>query len=88
MCRFVFYRGAPIRLSSLLTEPAHSIIHQSYHSKERAEPLNGDAGLEQSESLKPGTRRSQPLYRCAYPCGNAGYAGEPAQLPPLFVGPI
>jgi len=42
MCRFVFYRGAPIRLSSLLTEPAHSIIHQSYHSKERAEPLNGD----------------------------------------------
>ncbi len=42
MCRFVFYRGAPIRLSSLLTEPAHSIIHQSYRSKERAEPLNGD----------------------------------------------
>ena len=42
MCRFVFYRGAPIRLSSLLTEPVHSIIHQSYRSKERAEPLNGD----------------------------------------------
>ena len=42
MCRFVFYRGAPIRLSSLITEPAHSIIHQSYHSKERDEPLNGD----------------------------------------------
>lgn len=42
MCRFVFYRGAPIRLSSLITEPAHSIIHQSYNSKERAEPLNGD----------------------------------------------
>lgn len=42
MCRFVFYRGAPIRLSSLITEPVHSIIHQSYHSKERDEPLNGD----------------------------------------------
>jgi ergothioneine biosynthesis protein EgtC len=42
MCRFVFYRGAPISLSSLVTEPAHSIIHQSYHSKEREEPLNGD----------------------------------------------
>ena len=42
MCRFVFYRGDAIRLSSLLTEPAHSIIHQSYHSKERDEPLNGD----------------------------------------------
>ena len=42
MCRFVFYRGTPIRLSALITEPAHSIIHQSYHSKEREEPLNGD----------------------------------------------
>ena len=42
MCRFVFYRGAPIQLSSLVTEPVHSIIHQSYHSNERAEPLNGD----------------------------------------------
>jgi len=42
MCRFVFYRGAPIRLSSLVTEPAHSIIHQSYRSREREEPLNGD----------------------------------------------
>ncbi len=42
MCRFVYYRGAAIRLSSLITEPVHSIIHQSYHSKEREEPLNGD----------------------------------------------
>ena len=42
MCRFVFYRGDPIRLSSLITEPVHSIIRQSYHSKEREEPLNGD----------------------------------------------
>ena len=42
MCRFVFYRGAPIRLSSLITEPTHSIIHQSYRSQEREEPLNGD----------------------------------------------
>ncbi len=42
MCRFVFYSGAPSRLSSLLTEPTHSIIHQSYQSKEREEPLNGD----------------------------------------------
>lgn len=42
MCRFVFYRGVSIRLSSLVTEPTHSIIHQSYRSKEREEPLNGD----------------------------------------------
>ena len=42
MCRLVFYKGTSIPLSSLLTEPRHSIIHQSYHSKEREEPLNGD----------------------------------------------
>lgn len=42
MCRLVFYRGAPIRISSLLTEPDHSIIHQSYRAREREEPLNGD----------------------------------------------
>jgi len=42
MCRFVFYKGDPITLSSLITEPEHSIIHQSYQSLERKEPLNGD----------------------------------------------
>lgn len=57
MCRFVYYRGEPIKLSALITEPAHSIIHQSYHSKEREEPLNGDgfgiAWYAPSESDKP-----------------------------------
>ena len=42
MCRLVFYRGAPISMSSLITEPTHSVIRQSYRSKEREEPLNGD----------------------------------------------
>lgn len=42
MCRFAMYLGPPIRLSKLVTEPANSIIHQSYDAKERAEPLNGD----------------------------------------------
>ncbi len=42
MCRFVYYQGEPIRLGELLTEPAHSLIHQSWHSHERTEPLNGD----------------------------------------------
>lgn len=42
MCRFVLYVGPPITLSSLITEPEHSIIRQSYESRERAEPLNGD----------------------------------------------
>jgi len=42
MCRFVVYLGNPIHLSSLTTEPENSLIHQSYDSRERAEPLNGD----------------------------------------------
>lgn len=29
-------------MSQLVTEPAHSLIHQSHHSLERPEPLNGD----------------------------------------------
>lgn len=42
MCRFLYYQGAAIHLSELLTEPEHSLIHQSFHSHERDEPLNGD----------------------------------------------
>ncbi|TFG64224.1 MAG: class II glutamine amidotransferase, partial [Gemmatimonadales bacterium] len=42
MCRFVVYIGEEIRISSLITEPVNSIIHQSFHSHERDEPLNGD----------------------------------------------
>ena len=42
MCRFTFYRGEPLALAQLITEPNHSLIHQSYQSREREEPLNGD----------------------------------------------
>jgi predicted glutamine amidotransferase len=42
MCRFTLYTGPPIALSTLLTEPSHSLIRQSYHCEERDEPLNGD----------------------------------------------
>ena len=42
MCRFTFYLGESIPLSQLVTEPVHSLIHQSFHSDEREEPLNGD----------------------------------------------
>jgi predicted glutamine amidotransferase len=42
MCRFTLYLGPPIRLRSLLIEPTHSLIQQSYRARERAEPLNGD----------------------------------------------
>jgi predicted glutamine amidotransferase len=42
MCRFVLYLGSDITVSSLITEPSHSLIRQSFMSREREEPLNGD----------------------------------------------
>jgi ergothioneine biosynthesis protein EgtC len=42
MCRFITYAGAPILLADLLYRPVNSLIMQSYHARERAEPLNGD----------------------------------------------
>ncbi|MEM1205302.1 MAG: class II glutamine amidotransferase [Acidobacteriota bacterium] len=42
MCRFALYLGEEITLSSMVTEPEHSILRQSYRSREREEPLNGD----------------------------------------------
>ncbi len=42
MCRFTLYLGPSIALSSLITEPTHSLIRQSFESTEREEPLNGD----------------------------------------------
>lgn len=42
MCRFVLYVGPEITVSSLVTEPSHSLIRQSFMSQEREEPLNGD----------------------------------------------
>jgi predicted glutamine amidotransferase len=36
------YLGSEITLNSLIIEPDHSIINQSFQSKERKEPLNGD----------------------------------------------
>ena len=42
MCRFTLYLGPPVRLSTLLTDPEHSLIRQSYQAEERSEPLNGD----------------------------------------------
>ena len=42
MCRFTLYLGPPVRLATLLIDPSHSLIRQSFESEERAEPLNGD----------------------------------------------
>ena len=42
MCRFALYLGTPVTVGALVTEPSNSIIHQSFDSHERREPLNGD----------------------------------------------
>lgn len=42
MCRFALYHGPALRLSMLLTDPVNSIIHQSFHSRDQDDPLNGD----------------------------------------------
>ncbi len=42
MCRFAIYLGNEIAVRTLVTEPKNSIIHQSFHSHEYVEPLNGD----------------------------------------------
>ncbi len=42
MCRFTLYLGPPVVLDTLLIQPRHSLIRQSYHSTERSEPMNAD----------------------------------------------
>ncbi len=42
MCRFALYLGREIPISSLITDPANSMIHQSFSSHEQESPLNGD----------------------------------------------
>ena len=43
MCRFLCYIGSEeILLEDLLYRPKNSLILQSYHARERKEPLNGD----------------------------------------------
>ena len=65
MCRFALYLGTEIPISALITEPANSLIHQSFHSHERDEPLNGDGfGL----AWYPAIRSSDPaIFRSTTP---------------------
>lgn len=62
MCRFILYQGEPLQLSSLITAPKNSLIHQSFHNHERREPLNGDgfgvAWYSNEDELHPGLFRS------------------------------
>ena len=42
MCRWLAYRGRPIFLGDLVTEPEHSLIEQSLHAREAKTGTNGD----------------------------------------------
>ena len=42
MCRFALYMGPSITLDMLITRPDYSIVRQSFQSRMRVEPLNGD----------------------------------------------
>lgn len=68
MCRFTLYLGPSIRLSSLVVEPKHSIIDQSFHSRSQEEPLNGDGfGI---AWYAPGLSREPALFRSVTPAWN------------------
>ena len=42
MCRFIGYLGSEILLADLISRPENSLVRQSFKSRERSEPLNGD----------------------------------------------
>ncbi len=42
MCRFLAYQGEPVFLSTLVSAPTHSLVHQSLHATEAKPGTNGD----------------------------------------------
>lgn len=70
MCRFTFYKGKPLLLKSIVSDPEHSIVHQSFNAKERLEPLNGDGfgiGWYKDNTKEPAIFKSTTP---AWNCGN------------------
>ncbi len=68
MCRFVLYHGSEITISSLVTVPSNSLIHQSFDNQERAEPLNGDGfGI---AWYRPELSNAPALFRAISPAWN------------------
>lgn len=62
MCRWMAYRGGPIRAGVLVLESAHSIVAQSLNSPLGAEPVNGDGfgfgWYDEDPAVPPGRYRS------------------------------
>lgn len=75
MCRFLIFKGTePIRLSHLLTRPAHSIINQSFDSRlrlDRRRPVNGDGFGVAYYPMDPELDRDGPcLFKAITPAWN------------------
>lgn len=80
MCRFALYLGEEIRIRALVTEPVNSIIHQSYDSHERSEPLNGDGfGI---AWYPPGGDDDPALFRSTSPAWSNQNLKEIARVTP------
>lgn len=63
MCRFLAYHGPSVFLETLVSAPAHSLIHQSLHATEAKTETNGDGfGLGWY-----GERDTPGLYREVHP---------------------
>ncbi len=63
MCRWAAYLGQPIYMDELVTQPGHSLMHQSREATECKTALNGDGvGL-----AWYGDRAEPGLYRDVYP---------------------
>ncbi len=68
MCRFVVYLGEPLTLDMLITKPANSLIHQSFHAEMR-QPLNGDGfGIAWYPAAKFGSEPA--VFRAVTPAWN------------------
>ena len=66
MCRWLAYSGPPIRLSTILTKPDHSLIDQSRHARKNQVTTNGDGfGVGWY-----GTGTQPALYRNTHPAWN------------------
>jgi glutamine amidotransferase len=87
MCRWLAYRGAPIRTGDLLLHPQHSLVAQSLNSPLGAETVNGDGfgvGWYPTDGSRPA------LFRSTEPAWNDFNLRELAEAvtSPLFISHV
>ncbi len=86
MCRWMAYRGAPLRASELVLHPKHSIVAQSLDSPLGAETVNGD-GFGFGWYSADGDRTRPGVYRSVEPAWHDQNLRDIAEavVSPLFV---